>query len=205
MANLRTVVGIDISMGATGVVVIRGRLGTPSCLLSSWVCSAPESDKSGTDKGFRLCELGNAVSNAIGDETPDEIFIEGYSFGSPHAARRIAETHGAIHAMLWREYGARPHYVPPASAKKAACPDHPGWSKANWEAAGKKGPWKRAMPDKVDVIRGVHKNFGLSLATDAEADALCVAVAGVRSTRTGGGLFLLETTRHFIDRRIFAK
>lgn len=193
-----TIVGIDISMGATGVVVIRGGLKCPTELVSSHVCSAPDPDGTGTDKGMRLHELGSAIESAIGARRIEGTFVEGYSFGSPHAARRIAETHGAVFAMLWRVYRQMPVYVSPMTAKKAACPMHPGFSKDNWARAGKTGKWKRSMPDKADVIRGVYREFGVSLATDAEADAFSVAIAGLRANPR---LFPVETTGKVRDLR----
>lgn len=179
------VVGLDLSLSATGVAMISvGKAGHR--LLRTAVCSAPDPDKSEMEKGLRLHELTEAIVGVlrqrpgIGPYDDVYFFAEGYSFGSPFAARRIGETHGAVFARIWNSFRHPIAYVSPAAAKLVACPNHYGWSKEKWAAAKKAGKWKRSMPSKEEVMRGVFDQFGLSLGTDAEADAFCVAVAGLK-------------------------
>ena len=185
---LRFIVGLDLSLSATGVVVLahQGVNSTISLrLLASYVCSAPAPDGTETDKGLRLYELTQKIADGISKHVPYEscsdihVYAEGYSFGSRNARERIGETHGAVFAGIWADFERPVSYVTPATAKRVACPDHYGWSKANWEAARKTGKWKRSMPSKEEVMLGVYRRFGLRLATDAEADAFCVAYSGM--------------------------
>jgi len=192
------VVGLDLSLSATGVVVVK--IGKDRHkLIRSAVCSAPEPGGV-DDKGLRLSELADSVVSQVG-LFPDEhylFFAEGYSFGSPFAARRIGETHGAVISRVYQQFRAPVRYVTPASAKMIACPNHPGWSKDKWAAAKKPGKWKRSMPSKEDVMRGVFDRFKISLATDAEADAFCVAIGGLlRYSKFDA------TSRKIVDARTF--
>lgn len=202
-------VGLDLSIGATGVVVMKykpvskggddGGYKDEFDVLSSSVCGAPDPKGGDVDKAERLFLLSESVAKSIAEWGPfDEmlLFVEGYSFGSPHAARRIAEVHGAIFSKLYSKFFVEPRYVTPASAKKVACPDYHGWSKDNWLRAGKRGKWKRSMPPKEDVIMGVAQRFKVGFATDAEADAFSVAVAGAESIK-----FISSRNTWFYDRR----
>lgn len=202
-------VGLDLSIGATGVVVMKHRPLTKNDksgykdefdVLSSSVCWAPDPKGGDVDKAERLFLLSESVAKSIAEWGPfDEmlLFVEGYSFGSKHAARRIAEVHGAIFSKLYSKFFVEPIYVTPSSAKKVACPDYHGWSKDRWAKAGKKGEWKRSMPDKDDVIMGVAQRFKVGFATDAEADAFSVAVAGAELIR-----FISSRNTWFHDKRL---
>lgn len=189
---VRFIVGLDLSLSATGVVVLAYGGKTSKMALSlvaSAVCSAPKPDGTESDKGLRLHELTRVIIKEIARHVPQGanpnaesfFYAEGYSFGSRNARERIGETHGAIISGIWREFISPVLYVTPAAAKRVACPDHYGWSKDHWERARKPGKWKRSMPDKEQVIYGIHKRFGLRFATDGEADAFCVAYAGLMS------------------------
>lgn len=209
MIPLHRVVGLDISLSATGVAVLEIFEGGKIKLVSTFVCSAGESDGTKTDKGGRLAglwgEIGHSLKHvrnnvqANADNKGVSIFAEGYSFGSKHAQQTLGEVHGVIHERLWSEHYLPLVYIAPITAKYTACPKWPGRSIANWKAAGKKGPWKRSTPDKEDVLRGLFDQFGLKVATDAEGDAICVAIAGARS------LGLISTGNKVVDARVLSR
>jgi len=191
MIPLHRVVGLDISLSATGVAILEIFDGGKTKLVSTFVCSACGSDGTRTDKGERLAGLWDEIGHSlkhIRNHVPvgvynkgASIFAEGYSFGSKHAQQTLGEVHGVIHERLWSEHGLAMRYIAPITAKYTACPDWPGRSIACWKAAGKTGVWKRSTPGKEDVLRGLFDRFGLRIATDAEGDAVCVALAGAAS------------------------
>lgn len=187
MTPLHRVVGLDISLSATGIAFLEIFAGGKVKLTGTMICSAAGSDGTRTDKGARLAgiwgEIGfqlKHVRNAVHEDST-HFFAEGYSFGSKHAQQTLGEVHGVIHERIWSEHLLPVVYVAPITAKYVACPDWPGRSIANWKAAGKTGKWKRSTPDKEDVLRGAFDQFGLRIGSDAECDAVCVAIAGARS------------------------
>lgn len=205
MIPLHRIVGLDISLSATGVGVLEIFEGGKIKLVSTFVCSACESDGTKTDKGERLAGLWGEIGHSLKHvkqhvhSESTRFFAEGYSFGSKHAQQTLGEVHGVIHERLWSEHYLPLVYIAPITAKYTACPDWPGRSIANWNAAGKKGPWKRSTPDKEDVLRGLFDRFGLKVATDAEGDAICVAIAGARS------LGLISTGNKVVDARVLPR
>lgn len=189
MSKIVHVVGLDLSLSATGVALFTHNLGvsgpkTNMRLVRTTVCSACPSDGTRTDKGERLHGIWREIVLAIGDPSPDVefvVFAEGYSFGSKFSQQTLGEVHGVVHERVHAEYGVHVRYISPATAKKVACPRWHGWSIANWTAAGKTTKWKRSMPGKEDVLRGLWTEHKLRIATDAEGDAICVALAGAAS------------------------
>lgn len=68
--------------------------------------------------------------------------------------------------------------VTPRDAKKIACPNWPGFCKANWEAAGYTRKFKMSQPDKASVLSGLQRTLGIAVRDDNAADAVCIAIAG---------------------------
>lgn len=196
------VVGLDISIGALGIAVFR--MGSRNMVNGDWVqywrlvdscvVAAPGSDGTDTDKGERLYKLGEAVAAAIRETVlsrdDSKVFCEGYAFSRPQGARRIAESHGAVHASVYGVLRRPISYVAIMDAKKVACPSWRGWSKSDWAASGHPGKYKYCMPEKQDVINGMWERFRLQFATDAEADAASVAIHGISRGNSSGLRFI---------------
>lgn len=185
------VIGLDISLSATGIAFLEIFEGNKIKLTGTVVCSAAGGDGTKTDKGARLAgiweeigwnlrHIGNSVQSTRGSKNVS-IFAEGYSFGSNHAQQTLGEVHGVIHERVWSEHYLPVVYVAPITAKYTACPDWPGRSIDCWKKSGRKGKWQRSTPGKEDVLRGLFDRFGLKIASDAEGDAICVALAGARA------------------------
>lgn len=198
------IVGLDISLSAAGVSILEIFNGDKAKLVATFVCSACESDGTKTDKGARLAGLWDLIGHSLKHvrravcQDGTHFFAEGYSFGSKHAQQTLGEVHGVIHERVWSEHQLPIMYIAPITAKYTACPYWPGRTKHLWAAANRKGPWKRSTPDKEDVLRGLFAEFGLRIATDAEGDATCVAIAGARTLGVSIG-------NKIIDARVMGK
>lgn len=98
------VLGLDLSLTATGVATQSGSLHT----------IAPTSTGA-----LRLLHIRDEIEMMIGGMGYDVVAIEGYSFGSPNQAAHIGELGGVIRVALF-ERGIPYADIPPTSVKKFA-------------------------------------------------------------------------------------
>lgn len=179
------VLGIDPSLSATGFAHISVRLVENRArvtLKNHHVHTCLSSDR---PIGERLETLRDStiaqVTQAAGSRRLKLVVgVEDYSRGSRFRREEAGMTGGCVRAALWSgEYGDDfivPIEVPPRDAKRVACPDWPGWSKAHWRAAGYTAKYKMSMPDKPAVISGLYRRWKIKTLDDAVADACCIAI-----------------------------
>ena len=103
------VMGLDLSLTSTGMVVLKSDGTAESMALTSEFKDA-----------VRLAELREKVRVAIQLYRPKLVVIEGYSFGSRTAVAGLAELGGVVKCELF-EMQQPFIVVPPARLKKFAC------------------------------------------------------------------------------------
>jgi Holliday junction resolvasome RuvABC endonuclease subunit len=141
------VVGLDLSLTATGIAHADGQLETIGTGLRGMARLAYIVDEVlvaveevGTDRGLDTLDLVPV----------DLVAIEGYAFGRPNQAAHLGELGGAVRLALW----ARdiPYVdVPPSNVKKYAT--------------------GRGNAPKPDIRMEVYKRFGHDIADDNQCDA----------------------------------
>lgn len=106
------VVGIDLSLTATGIAYADGSTVT----ISTKRLAGPE----------RLIHVRDAVRAAldVNEWAPDLVLVEGYAYGRPAQAHQMGELGGVVRVALHEETAEFPHMqwavVPPSKLKKFA-------------------------------------------------------------------------------------
>lgn len=174
-----TVIGVDPSFSACGLACVEiWGSGAVKILGSEVVRTTPDDDHAD-----RLWDIHVAIREFVGkwnagDRYVSVYAVEGFAFGAKFQREVQGMVTGAALVSLRVGGAGKIEIVTPMDAKKAACPDFPGWSKAKWAAAGYTKPFKRSMPEKVTVMSGLRRRYGFTgLVDDAIADAACVAIA----------------------------
>lgn len=140
--------GIDLSLTATGLVVLDG-----DKLLYSG-CFKPK-NKSGAE---RLIEIDREISMTMVGYDPEIICLEGYSFGSRgRALFQIGELGGVVRVAL-HDWGKHWMEITPSQVKKFATG---------------KGTSKKDL-----ILQQVYKKWGQEFKTSDEADAFVLAKIG---------------------------
>ena len=104
-----TVMGLDLSLTSTGVV-----------LLKSDGTSQSMTIKSKFREEARLADLREKIMVAVKLHRPGLVVLEGYAFGRPNAMAALGELGGVIKCALFEE--RQPFLiVPPTRLKKYAC------------------------------------------------------------------------------------
>lgn len=141
-----TVMGIDASLTATGVAVVRmGKL-------HAEVLSPPKDQNRGMD---RLAWFRAQVTRVVRHYLPDLVFIEGYGFGAKSHAHSLGELGGVVKLAL-HDCGVPVGIVPPTVLKLFAT------GKGNAE--------------KDTVSKELFKRYGVDLMNNNEVDAAGLAI-----------------------------
>lgn len=183
------VIGVDPSFAACGLACVRLQRITDDAGITvrasevKLLGHATIRTDSTDDHADRLWDLHVGVREFMEKHGASLYAVEGFAFGAKFQREVQGMVHGAILVSLRVGGAAKIEVVTPMQAKKVACPEFPGWSKANWSKAGYTQPFKRSMPEKATVMSGLRRRFGfVGLVDDAVADAACVAIAaGYRS------------------------
>ena len=145
--------GIDFSLTATGMVVLHDKEVFAS------ECYRPK----GYVGGERLFLIASWAVDQIVAHRPDKVCVES-PFAAPSPAvlavcLQLAELHGTVKALFWRNDIPRPWYVAPTTLKKYATGSGKG--------------------QKSDVKMAILKNWGHEFKDDNVADAYVLArIAG---------------------------
>jgi crossover junction endodeoxyribonuclease RuvC len=147
----QTVLGLDISLCGTGVVVVDM---TNTILSRSLVTSSPM-----PDRFKRFHGIIDSIFSDIRKYSPSLIVIEGYAYGARgQAVFDIAELSGIIKKKLW-DLKLNFVEVPPTSVKKFICG---------------KGSAKKEL-----MLQQVLKKYGEEFSDSNLCDAYCLARVGV--------------------------
>lgn len=144
-----TFIGLDLSLTASGVVVVDQNGNTLDRILI----------KPKTKGGERLDDICYALTEAILKHRPLDVAVES-PFSAPSPAvlavcMQLAELHGAFKLAMYRENIPRPWYVAPGTLKKYATGSGKG--------------------QKSDVKMAILKKWGMEFKDDNEADAYVLA------------------------------
>lgn len=145
------VVGIDLSLTATGIAYADGTTAT----ITTAKLNGPE----------RLIKVRQAVKLAldVAEWAPDLVLIEGYAYARPNQAHQCGELGGVVRVALHEECEESPHMgwaiVPPAKLKKFA--------------TGK------GTADKTAMVVAARERLGWEGMDDNQADALWLRALGL--------------------------
>jgi len=148
-----TVVGVDLSLSATGIAYTNGATATI--------------DTRKVSGAQRLVVIRDAVRLALDVEewAPDLVVIEGYAFGRPNQAHQIGELGGVVRVALHEECAEFPHMgwaiVPPAKLKRFATGQGTANKTAMVVAARDRLGWPGMDDDQADALW--LRAFGLAL------------------------------------------
>lgn len=148
-----TVVGIDLSLRATGIAYANGATVTV--------------DARKLAGAERLIVIRDAVRAAFDVEewAPDLVVVEGYAFGRPNQAHQIGELGGVVRVALHEECEEFPHMgwaiVPPAKLKRFATGKGTANKTAMVVAARDRLGWTGMDDDQADALW--LRAFGLAL------------------------------------------
>lgn len=152
MSVVTRVLGLDLSLTSTGVVVLGSAGGEVVGVQDSVAI------KSKLRGGARLEEIREQVMAEVDLFKPELVVIEGYAFGRPNQMAALGELSGVIKHALYLD-GWPFIIVPPTRAKKFAC------GKGN---------------AKKDQIRlDVFKRWSFEAKTNDEVDAYVLARIGL--------------------------
>ena len=112
---------------------------------------------------------------------PAAVAIEGFSFGDRYRQYDLGAVQGVLRVAVRRRLGLHVTSVTPQASKAFACPAWPGFSKDNWSAAGRSGPFKRSMPNKHDVAQALFARYRYNPGDEHVVDAVLVALAYART------------------------
>lgn len=167
-------VGIDHAIKNTAAVLIRTDGETTVVLASKLIETGPDDPLPA-----RLRAIMHGLANWFGgkDYETSPIGVETYARNQPFRREEMGMSYAAVLLAVptWRHI----EVVDPGEVKRAVCPRWPGFSKANWIAAGKATagkPFKRSMPPK-SAIRSALLRMGIDERNEHTADAICVALA----------------------------
>lgn len=184
-------IGLDPSLTGTGISALQFTLGTRGRyrVTEPWPgrLVAPDPELSLTTRLSEIVDGVEAYLTYIGERTAayDVVWvvgIEGFSRGSRFRREEAGMAHAAALIGVGRSGMTVSQTVTPLDVKKVACPLWPGYSKANWVANGYTRKFKRSMPGKVSVQRGLERRFGIKIENDNVSDAACVAIAAVAAS-----------------------
>lgn len=203
------VLGVDPSLTATGVVVLRVGVAhklevrRAKCEVRfAGVCKTePSREMSVRLKAiytyiYDVCreQLGAQTSACVDGDNEHQIWaVEDFARNARFAREEAGMVQGVCRLAVLdsgRDVPVDPVCVSPRTAKQVACPEWPGWSKKHWQRAGYQSRFKMSMPDKKSVLSGLRSRWGLFCPNDAVGDAVCVALvaaAGVLRLNTEVG------------------
>jgi Holliday junction resolvasome RuvABC endonuclease subunit len=178
------VLGLDLSLNATGYCILAGERGFEPSVVGSGVLEK-EADKTVEQRVARLASIVDDVLEIIRKERPDHVIIEAPAVNQPFQAAAIGEVHGAVKVQLYKE-GIIP-IVEQATAMRSTVVgriekrfekylDKNGRIKRRityGTIPGKRGKPKRATVK--DIIEHKLKERGLAFGTQDEMDAYVAA------------------------------
>jgi len=151
------VVGLDISIGATGYCIMDGEKGLKDCGV---VKTQPKNFASDME---RFDQISMEIFSKIGDHGQDAVFIENYAYAARGHTARIAELTGIIKHDLYCTFGLKPgeqvFVVAPGTLKKYVLGSGVG--------------------DKNLVLKYIWKKWGVDIDDDNAGDAYVLARLGV--------------------------
>ena len=147
------ILGLDLSLTATGVVVIDGQ----GAVVDSYTVGEKLSRKARQkDKIERILDICKRVCSTVTEHKVKKIGIEGFAFQARGAQNDLGELHGVVKSQIWLAFGIEPIIIPPTSARKRAL------------GSGK--------IKKKEVINSLTK-LGYECNDHNQADALVIALA----------------------------
>jgi Holliday junction resolvasome RuvABC endonuclease subunit len=178
------VLGLDLSMKATGMCILEGEPGSDPKIRTELV-PQPEA-KTVEARIMRLVAIAERIVNLIRVERPDHIVIEAAAKGQVWQAAALGEVHGVIKVQVFLESGQLPMVREATEMRKAVVgeikrvfvtyEDKKGKTKRRvsyGEIPGAHGKKKRATVK--DLIEGRLRERGLTFPSQDEMDAYVAA------------------------------
>lgn len=178
------VLGLDLSLRATGVCILEGDEGSRP----TFRCALFPQGKVDTTKGkiLRLESICKDLVGLVGEEEPDIVGVEAPAKSQPWQAAAIGELHGVVKLQLYLAYGIVPLYAESTAMRKAVVGKVGRTFEEVTDRKGKKKrrpsygsvPGKRGKPRRAtikDVIERMLGERGLSFPSQDEMDAYVVA------------------------------
>ncbi len=147
---MSTIIGLDLSLTSTGIVVLSGDSSIHNCVISSKAIG----------ELIRLYDITSRVLQKCDVFTPSLVCIEGYAFGMPGRANsltQLAEVAGVIKLEFYK-HNVHFRIIPPATVKKFAT--------------------GRGNAKKDEMRLAVFKKWGFEAPTTDEVDAFVLAQIG---------------------------
>jgi len=180
------VLGLDLSLRATGVCVLDGVPGGDHPE-SVWTALFPQPQVKGVkDEVMRLIAITELVLDLIRKEAPEHIVIEAPAKNQQWQAAKIGEIHGVIKVQIFLATGIVPMVKEASQMRKAVVGtiskvqetvvDSKGKKKKQWSYGvipGKRGGTKKATIK--DAIELLLRNNGLEFPSQDEMDAYVTA------------------------------
>jgi len=111
-----TVLGLDLSLSASGVVVLGP--GEGPVLTSTTIGYSLEKKCTEQERLDRLVNLVLGINAVIEEHRPSVIGIEGYAFSAKFGGERLAELHGVLKVHIYQKWHKTPVIVPTKKARK---------------------------------------------------------------------------------------
>jgi Holliday junction resolvasome RuvABC endonuclease subunit len=180
------VLGLDLSLKATGVCTLSGPSGGRHTHMDTGVYAKPEIIKGVEARMKRLVSIAEDIVGLIEREKPDHIIIEAPAKSQPWQASSLGELHGVIKVQIFLASGMIPMVkeanemrkavVGKLSKTKVTKKDKKGKTKSTWSygtVIGKSGRPRKATIK--DIIEARLKERGLEFPSHDEMDAYVAA------------------------------
>ena len=177
------VVGLDLSLLATGLCILSGDDAEP---LMSTLILRRVNTKTVSESIGRLISISDEILGIVSREAPDAVVIEAPAMNQQWQAAAIGELHGVVKTNIYRELGIVPMVQQATKLRRVVVgkiektfeivTDSKGKQKKRvsyGNIPGKRGGTKRATIK--DVIESILKERGLSFPTQDEMDAYICA------------------------------
>jgi Holliday junction resolvasome RuvABC endonuclease subunit len=179
------VLGLDLSLKATGICVLEGEQGCENPSMRTEVVPQPEA-KTVEERVLRLVRITERIVTLINGEEPDYIIIEAPAKNMLFMASSLGEIHGVVKVQIYLASGKIPWVHEATEMRKfivgkiervfVTYQDRKGKTKRRvsyGQIEGAHGKKKRASVK--DVIEARLKERGLSFSTQDEMDAYVAA------------------------------
>lgn len=183
---LSHIFGVDASLTNTAIVAVSLHdFRRKSLSQSIRVCKVETSPRA--DLADRLRQIATTAESFFRSVRLDPQFhesavaFEGFSFADRYRQYDLGAVQGVLRVSVRTTLGVLVSSITPGNAKAFICPEWPGFSKANWAAAGRRGPWKRSMPGKADVAHALFARYRFDPADEHVVDATLVALTHARA------------------------
>lgn len=180
------VLGLDLSLKATGVCILSGPPDGRHTSMETGVYAKPEVIKGQEARTERLVSIAEDIVGLVEREKPDYIVIEAQAKSQPWMAASLGELHGCIKVQIFLSSGIVPMVkeanemrkvvVGKLSRTKVTRKDKKGKLKSTWSygtVIGKSGRPRKATVK--DIIEARLKERGLEFPSQDEMDAYVAA------------------------------